>query len=186
MEEMLAAGVGSFWSPARGSYGSWSCWGATFNWSVIGDNKGNEATTCQSQSGHRLVTSSKFLLIPSGVHFCWTTMAQKHKSDSLWSSGDRIASKKALRWEKQFLSIFLRFCAQSSRKYSCLYFKPPTWARGCVTLSARSTFLPRFLLFSDDFCYFSLYIYLMRLCVRLCWYFLTDVVGRLRRQRRIL
>ena len=80
MEEMLAAGVGSFWSPARGSYGSWSCWGATFNWSVIGDNKGNEATTCQSQSGHRLVTSSKFLLIPSGVHFCWT-MAQINKSD---------------------------------------------------------------------------------------------------------
>ena len=183
MEEMLAAGVGSFWSPARGSYGSWSCWGATFNWSVIGDNKGNEATTCQSQSGHRLVTSSK--LIPSGVHLCWTIMAQINKSDIVikWRQN---CVKESTEVSETILIYFLTVLRAKLSKIFLFVFwsQPPEREVAWLSVPGRH-FCPSFCCFPTIFVIFF-YIYLMRLCVRLCWYFLTDVVGRLRRQRRIL
>ena len=183
MGEMLAAGVGSFWSPARGSYGSWSCWGATFNWSVIGDNKGNEATTCQSQSGHRLVTSSK--LIPSGVHLCWTIMAQINKSDIVikWRQN---CVKESTEVRETILIYFLTVLRAKLSKIFLFVFLTNHLSERLRDSQCQVDIFAQVFVVFGRFLLFFLYIYLMRLCVRVCWYFLTDVVGRLRRQRRIL
>ena len=157
MEEMLAAGVGSFWSPARGSYGSWSCWGATFNWSVIGDNKGNEATTCQSQSGHRLVTSSK--LIPSGVHLCWTIMAQINKSDIVikWRQNCVKESTEV----RETILIYFRKALENIPV--CILNQPPEREVAWLSLPGRH-FCPSFCCFPTIFVIFLFYIYWDSVC----------------------